>query len=107
VAGAVILWRRRGPLLVLGLWAPLAVFTAATAFGSTRYRIAAEVSVVILAAVTIDAVIRALRKEPPPPPDRPGARLAGAHPDDEAPDGGRDLEADPGRGPGGPVPVGA
>ncbi len=33
VAGAVIQWRRRGPLLVLGLWAALAVFTAATAFG--------------------------------------------------------------------------
>lgn len=57
IAGAVIQWRRRQPLLVVGLWALLATFTAATAFGNTRYRTAAEVTVVMLAAVTIDAVI--------------------------------------------------
>jgi hypothetical protein len=64
VVGAVVQWRRRGPLLAVGLWAVLAVITAATAFGSTRYRTAAEVSVVVLAAVAIDAGIRLLRKEP-------------------------------------------
>lgn len=56
LAGAVIVWRRRQPLLVVGLWAILATFTAATAFGTTRYRTAAEVSIVMLAAITIDAL---------------------------------------------------
>lgn len=56
VAGAVILWRRRGPVLVVGLWVLMATFTAATAFGSTRYRIAAEVSVVLFAALALDAL---------------------------------------------------
>jgi hypothetical protein len=64
IVGAVLQWRRRGPLLVVGLWAVLATITAATAFGSTRYRTAAEVSVVVLAAVTIDALVRLARHEP-------------------------------------------
>jgi 4-amino-4-deoxy-L-arabinose transferase-like glycosyltransferase len=80
IGGAVVQWRRRGPLLVLGLWAVLATVTAATAFGNTRYRTAAEVSIVILATVGIDALVRALRREPAPPPDRPGAELGGGHP---------------------------
>ena len=102
VAGAVVQWRRRGPLLVLGLWALLATFTAASAFGSTRYRIAAEVSVVILSAVTIDAIIRAIRKEGPPPSDRPGAGLAASDAVTEVDD--RPVTG-PFAGPGGPVPV--
>ena len=61
---AVLQWRRRGALLVVGLWAVLATITAATAFGSTRYRTAAEVSVVVLAAVAIDAGVRLWRREP-------------------------------------------
>jgi hypothetical protein len=65
---------------VLGLWAVLATVTAATAFGNTRYRTAAEVSIVILATVGIDALVRAVRREPAPPPDRPGAELGGGHP---------------------------
>jgi len=64
VAGAVVQWRRRGPLLAVGLWAVLATVTAATAFGSIRYRTAAEISVVMLAAVAIDALIRLARREP-------------------------------------------
>jgi 4-amino-4-deoxy-L-arabinose transferase-like glycosyltransferase len=56
VAGAVIQWRRRQPVLVVGLWVVLATITAATAFGTTRYRTAAEVSIVLFAAVTFDAL---------------------------------------------------
>jgi len=52
--GVVIQWRRKQPVLVVGLWALLATFTAATAFGTTRYRIAAEVSIVMFAAITFD-----------------------------------------------------
>ena len=57
VAGMILVGRRRGPLLVLGAWIPIATFTAASAFGNTRYRTAAEMSIVILAAVAIDAAI--------------------------------------------------
>lgn len=56
IAGAVIQWRRRQPVLVIGLWVVLATITAATAFGTTRYRIAAEVSIVLFAAITFDAL---------------------------------------------------
>ena len=54
IAGAVIQWRRREPVLVIGLWAVLATLTAATAFGTTRYRTAAEVSIVMFAAITLE-----------------------------------------------------
>ena len=57
VAGMVIVRRRRGPLLVLAAWIPIATFTAATTFGNTRYRTAAEASLVILAAVAADALL--------------------------------------------------
>ena len=54
IAGALIQWRRRQPVLVIGLWAVLATITAATAFGTTRYRTAAEVSIVVFAAITLE-----------------------------------------------------
>ena len=57
VAGFEVIRRRRGPLLVLAAWVPIATFTAATAFGNTRYRTAAEASLVILAAVAVDAAL--------------------------------------------------
>jgi len=57
VAGMEVVRRRRGPLLVLAAWIPIATFTAATAFGNTRYRTAAETSLVILAALAVDALI--------------------------------------------------
>ena len=57
VAGMEVVRRRRGPLLVLAAWIPIATFTAATTFGNTRYRTAAETSLVILAAVAADAIL--------------------------------------------------
>lgn len=62
IAGAVIQWRRRQPVLVIGLWAVLATVTAATAFGTTRYRTAAEVSIVMFAAITIEALWMLLQR---------------------------------------------
>ena len=56
IVGAVLSRRRRIPLLATGLWAILATITAASTFGNTRYRTAAEVSIVLLASVTIVAV---------------------------------------------------
>ena len=52
--GVVLQWRRKQPVLVVGLWAVLATITAATAFGTTRYRTAAEVSIVMFAAISLE-----------------------------------------------------
>ncbi len=70
VAGLVLTHRRKGPLLVLSAWIPIVTFTAASAFGNTRYRTAAETSIVILAAVAIDAAIGWwVRRRDPGQPD--------------------------------------
>ncbi len=60
VAGVVIQWRRREPVLVIALWAVLATITAATAFGGIRYRSGAEIAIVVFAAITIDAFVNRL-----------------------------------------------
>ncbi len=60
LAGIVIQWRRREPVLVLLLWAALATFTAATAFGNIRYRTAAEITITIFSAIAFDAIWSAI-----------------------------------------------
>ncbi|CAB4324669.1 MAG: hypothetical protein F2520_12000 [Actinobacteria bacterium] len=55
-AGVVVQWRRREPVLVLLLWVGLVTFTAATTFGNIRYRTAAEISIVMFAAISFDAI---------------------------------------------------
>ena len=77
-AGVVLLWRRRGALLVVTAWIPVVTLTAVTAFGNTRYRTAAEVSLILLAAVAIDATIgrwssaRTAQSTDPPVEQPPG-----------------------------------
>lgn len=61
-AGIVIQWRRREPVLVLLLWVVLVTFTAATTFGNLRYRTAAEVAIVMFAAISFDAIWDAIRR---------------------------------------------
>ena len=61
--GAMLLWRRRESLLAVAAWIPIATFTAAISFGNTRYRTAAEVSIVVLAAVALD-VLADRRRQP-------------------------------------------
>jgi hypothetical protein len=61
-AGIVIQWRRREPVLVLALWAALATFTAASAFGNVRYRTAAEITITIFAAIAFDAIWSAVSR---------------------------------------------
>ena len=56
VIGAFVCRRRRIPLAACVVWAALATITAASAFGNTRYRTAAEVSIVLLASVTLSAL---------------------------------------------------
>jgi hypothetical protein len=61
VVGAVILRRRVTLLPLLALAVTVSIGTALT-YGFTRFRAAADVAVVLLAATTIDAVLRRLRR---------------------------------------------
>ena len=85
IAGAVILWRRRitiAPFVALPI---IATFAGVIAFGNTRYRAPAEIAIVGLSAVAIDAILAALQRrrgrggppEPEPPPEEP-RELVGA-----------------------------
>jgi hypothetical protein len=52
------LWRRRETLVVLAAPFVLVTLTAALAYGATRFRMPAEVALVVLAAVGADALAR-------------------------------------------------
>lgn len=57
--GAWLLFRQRRHLILIALmtWPILATFVAAATMGTTRYRVSAEVTIVILAALTVDTFI--------------------------------------------------
>lgn len=63
VAGAVLLRRRRVPVFPLLSFVVLVLLTVSVFFGFVRYRAVAEVPLVILAAVAIDAVAAAVRRD--------------------------------------------
>ena len=53
-----MLWRRRVSLIPL-LAAPVVVtFIAAVTYPSTRYRVSADVTIIVLAAVAVEFVLR-------------------------------------------------
>jgi hypothetical protein len=59
LGGALLLRRRRGaPLLVLLAPVAMVLVVSAVTYGSTRLRFAAEPSIVVLAAVALDALSR-------------------------------------------------
>ena len=59
------LWKkRRETIYITSAWIPIVTLTAALAFGNTRYRTAAEASLVILAAFSIDLLIRKFTEKP-------------------------------------------
>ncbi|MCB1249828.1 MAG: glycosyltransferase family 39 protein [Acidimicrobiales bacterium] len=58
VAGAVVLVRRRIPVSPLLAMPVVITVTAALAFGVTRYRMPVDVSVVVLGAVALEALVR-------------------------------------------------
>ena len=63
IAGAVVLRRRHVPVFPLASLPVLVVITTAVFFGLVRYRAIAEVSLVVLAAVAVDAAVgTAVRK---------------------------------------------
>jgi 4-amino-4-deoxy-L-arabinose transferase-like glycosyltransferase len=55
-AGAVVLHRRRQPLLILGAPFFLILVMGAAVYGSTRFRVAFEPALVVLSAVALDAL---------------------------------------------------
>jgi 4-amino-4-deoxy-L-arabinose transferase-like glycosyltransferase len=55
IGGALVLRRRGQAVAPLALWPAVTTLTAITAFGETRYRVASEVVVVVLAACALDA----------------------------------------------------
>ena len=57
VAGVVVLWRRQIPVSPLVALAVVVTVTAALTFGVTRYRVPADVAVVLAAAVAVDAAL--------------------------------------------------
>jgi 4-amino-4-deoxy-L-arabinose transferase-like glycosyltransferase len=65
VGGVVALRRRRVPVFPLLALVATVTVTVAVTFGQTRYRAAAEVAVVALAAVAIDAVLSRRVARPP------------------------------------------
>jgi 4-amino-4-deoxy-L-arabinose transferase-like glycosyltransferase len=64
VAGALILRRRGEPLAILLAPFALVIIVALLGYGTPRFRVPAEIPIVVLAAVAIDAVVRARRGEP-------------------------------------------
>ena len=61
------LWKkRRETLFIASAWIPIVTFTAALAFGNTRYRTAAEASLVILAALSIDTLMKKFTRKSAP-----------------------------------------
>lgn len=73
IAGAVVLRRRRVPLVPLGAMVVLVTVASMYAYGVIRFRIPAEVAIVVLAGVALDAaagaIVARVRR----------ARPAGAH----------------------------
>jgi 4-amino-4-deoxy-L-arabinose transferase-like glycosyltransferase len=63
IAGALILRRRGEPVALLLAPFALVVVVALLGYGTPRFRVPAEIPIVVLAAVAIDAVVRARRRE--------------------------------------------
>lgn len=74
VAGGIVLQRRRVPLLPLVAMPVLVSLTAALFYGNPRFRVPAEIAIVVLAAVALDAAGTALgarRAQNDPAPSDP------------------------------------
>jgi 4-amino-4-deoxy-L-arabinose transferase-like glycosyltransferase len=60
--GAVLLHRRRGPWAVLLAPMVLVIFVSVTGYGFTRFRVAGEPGLIVLAAVSVDALVGRVRR---------------------------------------------
>jgi 4-amino-4-deoxy-L-arabinose transferase-like glycosyltransferase len=61
LGGAIVLLRRKMSLWVLGAFLATVIVATAITFGQTRYRAPADASIVLLAAVAIDRLLRGRR----------------------------------------------
>lgn len=61
IAGTLVLVRRRGPWGILLSPVAMVVFVSITGYGFTRFRVAAEPALIVLAAVALAAAARRLR----------------------------------------------
>jgi 4-amino-4-deoxy-L-arabinose transferase-like glycosyltransferase len=76
IAGAIVLAHRRGGVLIFLAFAAIPLSSVAITFAQTRYRAVAEVPLVLLTAITIDALWRQLRPdEEAPAADAPAAPI--------------------------------
>jgi hypothetical protein len=79
VAGAVLLRRKGLPRLHLLAWPAIVTAVAALTMGTTRYRVPAEVALVLLAAVALEAILdlsrRSRRAASAPPVEHPAPKL--------------------------------
>jgi 4-amino-4-deoxy-L-arabinose transferase-like glycosyltransferase len=73
-AGLVVLRRRRQPLSPYVAIAVMSTLTAAVSFGITRYRVGADVALVLLAGVALDALVRRRHHRVGPEGTGPAAR---------------------------------
>jgi 4-amino-4-deoxy-L-arabinose transferase-like glycosyltransferase len=67
IPGVLILRRRGRPVLPLLAVVGITLVTVAITYGNTRFRTTADIALAVLAAVTVDAVIRRLRPRAPTP----------------------------------------
>jgi 4-amino-4-deoxy-L-arabinose transferase-like glycosyltransferase len=91
IAGLIMLRRRKIIIYPLVSLAVIATLAAMLAFGATRYRVPAEIAIVVAAAVPLVALLDKIRDAMRPPqlssgspesdPDRPGPTDAAADPD--------------------------
>lgn len=72
-AGAVILRKAGRRLTPLLAWWPMVMMTAAATFGLTRYRVPADIAMVVLTGIGLAAVSRRLRPGAAPAPAPEGA----------------------------------
>ena len=88
VVGAVILRRRRRPIYPLVAMFVVVTLAAFATYGNYRFRAEAEVAMVVLASVTLDAIWASIAGRPRPGvlfrPDHPGDGGASAHSGDPA-----------------------
>jgi 4-amino-4-deoxy-L-arabinose transferase-like glycosyltransferase len=71
--GALVLRRRRAPLVVLLAPCLLVLLVALATYGSTRFRFAAEPAIVVLAAVALEEALRRRGRRPAPGAPTPAA----------------------------------
>jgi 4-amino-4-deoxy-L-arabinose transferase-like glycosyltransferase len=96
IGGLMLLVRRRIPVSPLLAMAGVITVTAAITFGATRYRVPADVMIVILAAVGIEALVA--WRWPAGDTGTISRRRGARTPDGRAPDATPAPDADPGRG---------